>query len=266
MSRIIIIVSLILSTSAGAFLFSDMFRSLVGRPSLAPSAPPKFLLEELDPATNDFGVLTRGIRAEHQFRFRNVTDHPIRLSRGRATCGCVNSRLAPPEVLEPWADGTLTLGLSTEIVKHSGHVAEFLIVTAAPLATPGDDNAPETHKFTLAGFFEGLDSISGPIVIRGVSNSLQPPPLRLYLMSVVRDADLQLLSVESPFPWVAAVISRSEVDPPISDGQYYRRSVTVPLQSQGDWRPGKGEFAIRYRLGTAEHTLRLDAYALGPPP
>jgi len=53
---------------------------------------------KFDQSSHDFGQLDKGDPAEHTFSFTNVSDHPITLTRVKASCGCTTPSWTREEV------------------------------------------------------------------------------------------------------------------------------------------------------------------------
>lgn len=62
--------------------------------------------------THNFGDLKKGDKAEHVFTFKNTSDHPVKLTNVKASCGCTTPNWTREEV-EPGKEGEIKVSYNS---------------------------------------------------------------------------------------------------------------------------------------------------------
>lgn len=93
------------------------------KPKAAPAAPPRpawMVKAESMPKTevewyeqsHNFGKITEGDVVSHTFRFKNVGDHPLQLTRVKPSCGCTSPEWSN-EPIAPGEEGIVTVSFNS---------------------------------------------------------------------------------------------------------------------------------------------------------
>lgn len=106
-------------------------------PERNPTAPrpPKYQAEaeSMEPTTvefagevYDFGEVPEGTKVSHQFMFTNTGEHPLRLTRVKASCGCTTPRYSE-EAIAPGEQGYIDVEFDSS--GKPGHQNKSVTVT-----------------------------------------------------------------------------------------------------------------------------------------
>ncbi len=80
-----------------------------------------------DAAHHNFGDARPGAKLEHSFKFRNISQHRIKILRVSTTCGCIAERSKRSEVA-PGADEEIRISLRTDDLVPPQHVTKEVLV------------------------------------------------------------------------------------------------------------------------------------------
>lgn len=143
-------------------------KSAVSAPMVKPAAPatppqPAWMVKaesmtttevEWYETTHDFGEITEGDIVTHTFRFKNVGDAPLLLTRVKPSCGCTSPEWSREEVA-PGAEGMVTVSFNSShkrgnqhksvVITHNGDpVNKVLTFKATVNAKPAVPATPAT--------------------------------------------------------------------------------------------------------------------------
>lgn len=113
---------------------------------------------EFDNTTHDFGDLKKGAPCSHVFKFTNVTDHPVKLTHVKASCGCTTPQWTR-DAIEPGKTGEIKVSYDSNRIGPFNKSVRVMVDSAtAPIliyikgkienteeATAGHDHDHDGH-------------------------------------------------------------------------------------------------------------------------
>lgn len=154
---------------------------------------------KFDEKTYDFGTWDRGGKITHAFKFRNVGNAPLKITRVMKTCGCL-AVLTTAGTIEPGGEGEIKVTLDTG--QYNGKMLKVVYVHSNDHITP-------IMRLTIKGTVRRLVFVSPRQVY--INRKLRGEPITQRVEILwKREEPLDISSVTSSSKHITAKILRRE--------------------------------------------------------
>jgi hypothetical protein len=183
----------------------------------------------------DLGLIKVGQEARATFTLSNTTDHPLRLTMGRPSCGCMNA-LLNNDVVDPHESVNL------EVVLTGG---KAYVGPREGSVTVGIEGTDDVLLFTAKGMIEGMRTTSYSLSYPEDLKGFVPDSLLGEIVVAVgnTDSEVAIRSVEVTGLIKQAIHLGEPVLHPLEQvGAYSRCKFEIPIRLDG--RPETGTYPM----------------------